>query len=100
MILVRVAALMGEDQVRRDARPEGFEYVLHLGAHERQEAVPVVLQKRSVRDGGPCEEGGGTLGLGGADANRAEHNPMKDAAGILCSQSKDRAAAADFNIVG
>ena len=47
-----------------------------------------------------CKETGRTVRLIGSHANCAEDDPMECAIRKLAGQSKQRAAATDFNVVG
>src|SRR5581483_996837 len=100
VILVSVLPVVSEDQVRIGLPFELFEQVLHLVAHERQEAVGKGAENLFA------ERAGGRKQLGTADRFGAplilstENHPMNSRTGMPLSQREQRTSAADFDVVG
>src|ERR1700722_2740936 len=98
MILMRIVARVRKDQVGIH-RLQVLERGLDFAAVIRHESIAKRFQERSLQSA-PSKECSRILRFGMARAYRAEYHPMETGAGITLAQLKNRAATANFEIVG
>src|ERR1700733_50528 len=99
MILMRIPTVVSKNEVRRD-RLQLLKHFLDFGAGKRHETVVEGLQHRTRSNVVAQEQFGCPLRLGLADSGSAKHHPLELTVGIALRQPKNRAAAANFDIVG
>ena len=82
VILVRILAIMGEDEVRRNRLFQLFKYGLHFCSRKGQESVLKVLENRALQIGSPSEPLGALPSLFSSNSQRAEYDPVEYTIGV------------------
>ena len=100
VILVRIVAPMGQDDIWLRPGLEAFHPGLQLPAVVGKEAVPEPLQLDLHTLGSGRERLGGGLRLGGALAGGAQDAPVDIQADASIDPAEDGGAGADLDIVG
>ena len=99
MVLVRVPASVGEDEIRGDCLLQFFENRLNLGPEVGHETVAELLQHWPLQTA-TGEQLSAMLRLRFPHSYGAEYHPVEFAARVLFRQAKNGAATTNFNIVG
>ena len=100
MVLVRIFAIVGEDEIGRNCLLQFLEDRFDLGSAIRHKAVPERFEDWSTQPRRVDELSCRVLGLRGTRASRAEHDPVEHAVWVLRRQPQDCTSAANLNIVG
>ena len=100
MVLMRIHAVVGKDQIRGNFFLQFFKDHFYVSAHKGHKSVGKSFQQRSLEIVGADKQGGAAARLGFSNPDGAEDDPVKHTAAILFRQPKDCASAADLDIVG
>src|SRR6266850_5194529 len=99
MILMGVIAIVSKDDIGSDLRLKFFKTILHGGAFEGQKAIAKSAELESLHSGASREQFRAASCLRFANAGGAEHDPMKCASWVLCSDPQNRSPASDLDVV-
>src|SRR5689334_5264687 len=100
VVLMRILAVMGEDEIRRDLPLQLLEHRLDLAADVGQKAVRESLQEQKLQAFGTGKQRSGPARLLLPFSDSAEYHPVELAVGILPGQLENGPPAPDFNVVG
>src|SRR5215469_17174763 len=89
MVLMRILAIMGENDIGLESILQVFKYFLHLRSDERHKAVSKFLEHRPAESGGRGEQTRSASRFIFSFADCAENNPMKQGVGVLFCKTKN-----------
>jgi hypothetical protein len=93
MILVRIFAIVSENQVRRECPFQVFEDFLHVGANKLHASIRKGRKQWASQTPGPSEKFRSAFCLGVTDFTTTKHDPMKGSGRVFLSQTQDGTAA-------
>jgi hypothetical protein len=99
VVLMRILAIVSEDQIGGDSLFQLFEELVDLCSHEWHESIRESLQRWTAQTRGADEKLGCMLRFRLPNCGAAKHHPMKRGFRVLLGQTKNRSAATYLDIV-
>src|ERR1700674_2006377 len=100
MILMRVLAVVSENEIRRDRLLQFFKNRFQFGTRKRHESIGKRFEQRSLQPTRTDEQRSPTSRLGLSSPYRTENHPVKHAPWILLGQPQNSPATTNLDVVG